>query len=628
MGRRVRLFPPIVLALFVVSFGLSRAGVAHAARTMAFGGGTDQNLFQLQLRYCEDGMQIAVQQQAPISTDAAELGVDNAHFSLQLMTATPTVNQALPFPIVVGDGTSLVNGFAQFYFTTVQAPGTPVQVSIGRWDHSTTPADTDPDNVQTDSGGVVEACTILPTATPTVTATFTPTSTPTALPTATSTTASTSTPTLIPSPTAPPTMIPSPTATRTAVPTHTAAATPVSGGVTMSFAPTQSPHLVAFQTSANLGKGSGSGNFTETLKLFVPGGAFNTNLSLHLGTPSLGNLSSSLRAGTGSSGKVGFGFVFALSASDTNGNAVARFSGARPALIQLLYDPAGLQGTDPTTLRVSTLDPTGTTWQDLPTTVDTFHHMLTARATRLTLFQARGDRPAKGGPAGTTFAGPVHITMPAVSRASLGGMPLDLALPQDSLQAPVSLIVTGAPGARLSAGFTRAGVTITQTLTLDTQGYAATYFTPPTPPKSPQRLQMSVKVSLGGASYATTGTVMLAVGQGEGPLPPGAPPLWATLSASSVKAQAAPPLLTVRTAPGMTVHAVLEQAGKPVAGLPAETGDADHQGLLQLPLPFIPRTLPAVQSLGKGKTLALQVVVTVSLHGAADTQVLALTVRP
>ncbi len=180
----------------------------------------------------------------------------------------------------------------------------------------------------------------------------------------------------------------------------------------------------------------------------------------------------------------------------------------------------------------------------------------------------------------------------------------------------------------MSAGFSMAGVTITQTLTLDAQGYAATYFAPPTPPKSPQPLKMSVKVSLGGASYTTTGMVTLAAGQSNGPLPPGAPPLLAMLSPAAVQAQAAPPVLTVHTAPGQVVHAVLEKGGKAVAGLPAEMGTANRRGVLQLPLPFIPRTLPAVQSLGKGKTLALQVVVTAKpARRLSSTQVLALTVR-
>ncbi len=98
MGRRYCRFPPIVLALIVVCLGLSRVGVVHAARTMAFGGGTDQNLFQIQLQYCEDGIEMAVQQQAPISTDAADLGSANAHFSLQLMAATPAVTRVLPYP--------------------------------------------------------------------------------------------------------------------------------------------------------------------------------------------------------------------------------------------------------------------------------------------------------------------------------------------------------------------------------------------------------------------------------------------------------------------------------------------------------------------------------------------------
>ncbi|HVA93118.1 MAG TPA: hypothetical protein VNL71_25140, partial [Chloroflexota bacterium] len=252
---------------------------------------------------------------------------------------------------------------------------------------------------------------------------------------------------------------------------------------------------------------------------------------------------------------------------------------------------------------------------------------VTARATRLALFQARGVSHAKGGLTTTGFSGAPRITMPATSHATVSDLPLDLVLPQGRLQAPVSVIVTGAPGAKLSAGFSMAGVTITQTLTLDAQGYAATYFAPPTPPRSPQPLKVSVKVSLGGARYAATGMVTLSAGQRKGPLPPGAPPLWATLSSSSVQAQAAPPLLTVRTAPGQVVYAGLDPAGKPLTGLPAVMGIADRRGLLRLPLPLIPRTLPALQSLGKGKTLALRVVVMVSLHGASSLQVLALTVR-
>ena len=544
----------------------------------------------------------------------------------------------------------MVNGTATFLFNISQAPGTPVQITVERWDHghntavepqdNTTTTDHSPsDDIQTDTGGTVEDCTIVPTATPTSTAASTSTPTNTFVPTGTPTSTPTLPPTLTstPIPTATPTVTPSSTSTQTPLPTRTATvtATAPTPAVGVVLTKPQSPHLLAVQAGADLSKGGGHGQFSEALKLFVPAGAVNTSLALHVEMPPLSSLPPGLLTATGQRGSVGLGFIFALSASSANGQPVSQFTGAHPLLLQLLYDPAGLQGVDPATLRISFVDPAGNAWKDLPTTVDTFHHILTARTSHFTLFQARGVTHTQAqlnmAQARLTMlaaSGAPRVTILPTSQAAVGGVPLDLMLPQGRRHAPVSLVVTGAPGAQLRAAFTLAGVAITQTLALDAQGYATTGFAPPTALTSSQRLQMAVTVSLGASRYATAGTVTLLSGQSSGPLPPGAPPLWATLASSNVRAQTNHPMLLVQTAPGMVVRAVLAKAGQPLTGLGVTLGTADRRGVLQLRLPLIPRTLLALQTQGKGKTLVLQVVVTVTQRGQSSQQVLALAVGP
>jgi hypothetical protein len=312
---------------------------------------------------------------------------------------------------------------------------------------------------------------------------------------------------------------------------------------------------------------------------------------------------------------------------------MSQLSGAHPMLIQLSYDPAGLVGIDPATLRIAFVDPAGKTWRSLPTTVDTFHHLLTALTTHLTFFQVRGvtqntaqRSKAQAQLALLAAAGVPRVTLLPISRATVGGVPLDLILPAGRQHAPVSLVATGAPGAQLKIAFTLADTSVVQTFTLDAHGYGTTAFTPLRPLKSAQRLRVAVSVSLGTSHYTTTGIVTLQPGLSSGPLPPGAPPLWATLASSRVQAGFTHPLALVQTAPGLVAQAVLAKAGKPLAGLKATACMANTRGAAQCRLPLIPRTLLTAQTKGKEKTVTLQVVVTVTQHGQSSQQTLTLTV--
>jgi hypothetical protein len=393
-----------------------------------------------------------------------------------------------------------------------------------------------------------------------------------------------------------------------------------------------SPHLLAVQASSDLRRAGGHGQFAETLKVFVPANATGTSTSSQVGAITSRGLPAGLPVGNKQQGSVGLGYIYALSATDAHGRGVSQLSSAHPLLIQFSYDPADLVGIDPATLRIAFVDPAGKTWKRLVTNVDTFHHLLTALSTHLTFFQVQGvtQTPAQWTKAQAQLtllaaAGAPHITRLPTSQAAVGGVPLDLVLPTGRQQAPVSLIVTGAPGAQLKVTFTLAGTAIVQTLTLD-YGYGATAFTPPHPLKGAQHLRVSVTVSLGTSRYTATSIVTLQPGQRTGPLPPGAPPLWATLVSAHVHVAVTHPLLDVQTAPGLVVQAALAQGGRPLTGLAATICTADSRGTAQCRLPLIPRALLASMLKGKTKTVTLQVVVTVARYGQSSQQMLPLTV--
>jgi hypothetical protein len=662
----------VIAATLTIIFILFMAGGARAVRSMTFDGQPDQNQWNVEITYCTDGIQF-VAIQTNLSTDGP-----GAHFSLQLTAANPPVSLSLPLPIVQGDGSITVTGTLAVPFSSPQLPGTPVQITVERWDHGVnSPVETgnDAPNVESDSGTVdpIDDCPFLPTATATdaasatstATSTLTPTSTlvasdtPTMLiPSATSTFLPTTTPIPVASATAtsPPTNTPTITslrlasATSTAVPilpaiaTATATSPPVFTaratvqptlivGVSVPLADPALPRLLAIQATSDLRAGGGHGQFGETLKLFVPAHAGAMANVSSPGALSPANLAARLSLVNSQPDHAGLGYIYALTATDTQGRPVARIDGAHPLLIQLGYDPASLGGMNPATLAIAVVDPSRLTWKSLPTSVDTFHHLLTAITTSLSFFQVQGvsQNPAQRTAAQANLAllaasGVPHVSLLSTSHPAVGGVPLDLLLPTGRQHAPVSLAVTGAPGARLTVAFTLAGATIVQTLRLDAQGYATTSFAPLQPRKSPQTLQVAVSVSLGASRYSITRSISLQPGQTGDPLPSGAPPLWATLASSRVRAAVTHPLVQVQTAAGLVVQAVLEQGGRPLAGLQAASGTAGRQGLAQCRLPLIPRALLLADGRGEPKTVTLQVLVSVSRRGQSSQQTLPLTV--
>ena len=641
--RRVSILLLVVLALVVTLIGITRlgistSGVAHAGRTARFGGEPDDNFWQIDITYCRDGIVLAATQQQ-LSTDYVKLGPSHAAFSLQLTIANPQVDVILPFPIVQGNGSTMVDGATNFLFNNSQAVGTPVQITVERWDHGHDSTDetgsgddTDhsgSDDVLSDSG-VVEDCYIM-APTPTTTDTATPTATDSATVTVTST--DTLVPTIAPTNTSVPTATPTPVPTQTSTPIPTSTATATATVITLlghlGFVSPGAPRLISVRSSVDLARGGGKGTFDETLSLFLPASAVTTKTAFYLQVPPPASLPSGLANEKEKGYHTGLGFVFVVADGGVNSDNTGPFASVHPMALQLKYDPNYLQGIDPRTLRIGTVDPFANAWRDLPTTVDTFHHTLTARAALFTFIQIRGLATTKAQANSTNAAlatlaasGSPRVTMLPASNAALGGVPLDLQLPSGRMQAPVTITATGAPDSRLLATFTLANVTIQQTLTLDAQGYAAAAFTPPAPLTSPAQLRVAAVVSLNGSSYSRATTVTLLPGTVSGPLPGGAPPLWATLGSTLVHA-GAHPTLTVQTAAGLTVHAVLIRAGKPLAGFAVITGTANGRGIARLRLPTLPRSLMA-----GGKSALLQLVVTVTRHGQSSRQILALTVGP
>ncbi len=370
----------------------------------------------------------------------------------------------------------------------------------------------------------------------------------------------------------------------------------------------------------------------QTMGMIMPAGAVTGSVALKIGLPALGTVPE-LTGDVGEQNNAGIGMVYEVDATNiSTGQTVHQLSPQHPVILQFTYDPSQIAGVDPTTLRVCYFDlPTGD-WRPLPTTVDTFHHILTATTDHFTLFAVRVTartqaqiNTARARLAALSAAGPPDVSALPVSQASVGGVPLVITVPNTPQHAPLSVEITGAPHLRLQIVFTLAGATTVQSLALDAHGYAATAFIPSPDVTTAQTLHVAVGVAHGNA-YAATRTLTLLPGRSHGPLPPGAPMLGATLSTGSARAGATSPQLFVTTATHAAILAVLGLTGVPLTGVNTVMAIANAQGVAILTLPILPGTVFNTLAQTMGTPLHLQVMVTSTLHGESTQVTLPLTV--
>jgi hypothetical protein len=117
-----------MIAVFALVF--AQVGSAKAAR-MDLGGEPEDNFWYVDALFCKDGFTLTATQYY--------LSDQGLPYWLELgTTSIPVTIQTSVDPaarIAHGDGSALVNGTASFFFTQLQAVGTPVDIIIERWDH-------------------------------------------------------------------------------------------------------------------------------------------------------------------------------------------------------------------------------------------------------------------------------------------------------------------------------------------------------------------------------------------------------------------------------------------------------------------------------------------------------------
>ncbi|MGI8826774.1 MAG: hypothetical protein ACR2JC_14200 [Chloroflexota bacterium] len=125
----------IRLVAITAACGLAWSGTAHAG-TISFGGELPDNLWQLNVVYCTNGVAV-LYDQTQISNEP------NLAFSLQVSKSTPELRPDLPEPIVSAPNTedSPLFGITEFRYETPQTPGTAASLTIQRWDHGIRSAD-------------------------------------------------------------------------------------------------------------------------------------------------------------------------------------------------------------------------------------------------------------------------------------------------------------------------------------------------------------------------------------------------------------------------------------------------------------------------------------------------------
>jgi hypothetical protein len=212
------------------------------------------------------------------------------------------------------------------------------------------------------------------------------------------------------------------------------------------------------------------------------------------------------------SASVGVGFAYNLIAQDVQTRAsVHQFDRAHPLVIQFTYQPQEVVGLDPQDLHIAFFDVQSHAWQNLPTTVDTVNHVLTALTTHFTLFQVRGVartpaevRTAEAHQASLAAAGPPAVTVVPLVQPSVAGVPLVVTLPAGQVRPPFRLLVTGAPHAQLQVAVKLNGRTVAQSLALDANGYGIATFMAAPPLTSPQSVLVTARVTRNAAYQTVT----------------------------------------------------------------------------------------------------------------------------
>lgn len=136
---------------------LSQFTTAFASH-IDFGGEAEDHYWSLLeiTQFCKDGFTINAQEgpnpltYSPRNPTTVYYNGDTLPFSVQLSASTVPVSQPMPARIAGGVGggpdRALVSGQATFLFAQPQAIGTPIMVTVERWDHGASSiVETDPD---------------------------------------------------------------------------------------------------------------------------------------------------------------------------------------------------------------------------------------------------------------------------------------------------------------------------------------------------------------------------------------------------------------------------------------------------------------------------------------------------
>lgn len=90
---------------------------------------------------------------------------------------------------------------------------------------------------------------------------------------------------------------------------------------------------------------------------------------------------------------------------------------ANPVTLEFIYDPAQLNGLNPSLLNISYFDTALNKWVSLPSTINTTTHKVTAQTTHFTLFAITTVPPASGSTTNTTPADSTTSTPPATTES-------------------------------------------------------------------------------------------------------------------------------------------------------------------------------------------------------------------
>jgi len=117
-------------AITVFALAFAQVGSAKAAR-MDLGGEDEDNFWNVDVLFCRDGFTITASQYY-LSDQGLPYWLELGTTSIPVTIPT-SVDPAAR--IAHGDGSAMVNGTANFFFTQLQPKDTPVDIIIERWDH-------------------------------------------------------------------------------------------------------------------------------------------------------------------------------------------------------------------------------------------------------------------------------------------------------------------------------------------------------------------------------------------------------------------------------------------------------------------------------------------------------------